>query len=78
MTNMVRRAEESDIPAIMELLEQVNRIHYNGRPDLFKLAAKYTEDELRAILSDDRTPVFVCVDEDDRVLGHAFCILQSP
>lgn len=78
MSDMVRRAEERDIPAIMELLKQVNRVHYEGRPDLFKLATKYTEDELRAILSCDDTPVFVCADEDGRVLGHGFCVMQRP
>ena len=34
MTKSVRLARENDIPAIMELLKQVNRIHYEGRPDL--------------------------------------------
>ncbi len=78
MTNTVRRATERDIPAIMELLKQVNLTHYNGRPDLFNMATKYTEDELRGILKSDQTPVFVCVDEEERVLGHGFCILQRP
>ena len=73
----VRRAAERDIPAIMDLLVQVNMVHHNGRPDLFKgPTTKYTPDELRAILSDDEKPVFVCVDGDDRVLGHGFCVLQ--
>ena len=78
MRNLVRRAIEKDIPAIMELLKQVNLTHYNGRPDLFNLTTKYTEDELREILNNNQTPVFVCVDEDERVLGHGFCILQRP
>lgn len=78
MTNMVLRAEERDIPAIMELLKQVNRVHHDGRPDLFRLATKYTEEELRAILANDQTPVFVCADSAGRVLGHGFCVLQRP
>lgn len=78
MTASVRRAKERDIPAIMELLKQVNRVHHDGRPDLFRLATKYTEDELRAILDDARTPVFVCEDGDGRILGHGFCVLQRP
>ncbi len=78
MANSVRRAKESDIPSIMELLKQVNLTHYKGRPDLFNMTTKYTENELKAILSNDQTPVFVCVDEDERLLGHGFCILQRP
>lgn len=70
----VRRAVEKDIPGILELLVQVDMVHHNGRPDLFKgPATKYDAKELRQILTDDETPVFVCV-EGERVLGHAFCI----
>lgn len=75
--NLVRRAAEADIPAILDLLVQVNMVHHNGRPDLFKgPTTKYTADELKAILASDETPVFVCCDETGRVLGHGFCILQ--
>ena len=73
----VRRAAERDIPAIMNLLVQVNMVHHNGRPDLFKgPTTKYTEAELGQILQNEATPVFVCVDDHDRVLGHGFCVLQ--
>ena len=78
MAENVRRAEEKDIPAITELLRQVNRVHFEGRPDLFKPATKYDEEELRAIIADDRTPVFVYEDSDGQVLGHGFCVLQLP
>ena len=75
--NTVRRATEKDIPAIMDLLVQVNMVHHNGRPDLFKgPTTKYTEAELGQILKNEATPVFVCVDDHDRVLGHGFCVLQ--
>ena len=73
--NVVRRAEEADIPKILELLIQVDMVHHNGRPDIFKgPATKYNEEQLRAIIADDNTPVFVCVDDDNIPMGHAFCI----
>ena len=73
----VRRAEAGDIPAILNLLVQVDMVHHRGRPDLFKgPATKYSAEELQIICSDEATPVFVCTDENDRVLGHGFCILQ--
>ena len=78
MSNSVRRAQVSDIPAVMELLKQVNRVHYEGRSDLFKPETKYTEEQLRTIIDNDQTPVFVCTDNDGRVLGHGFCVLQRP
>ena len=71
----VRHATEKDIPRILELLVQVDMVHHNGRPDLFKgPATKYNEEELKVLLADDEKPIFVCVDEDDRAIGHAFCI----
>ena len=71
----VRRAEKKDIPGILRLLVQVDMVHHNGRPDLFQgPATKYDAVQLEAILADAHTPVFVCVNENDDVLGHAFCI----
>ena len=75
--NRVRLAEAKDIPAILKLLVQVDMVHHNGRPDLFRgPATKYSAAELEQILADEKTPVFVCTDEQDLVLGHGFCILQ--
>ena len=69
---MIRRAEMRDIPALMKLLVQVDLVHHNGRPDLFKgPATKYSETELADIIRNDRTPVFVLTDDaDEQVLGH--------
>ncbi len=78
MSSIVRRAEEKDVPAILELLKQVCKVHYDGRPDLFKLATKYTEDELREIIANDQTPVFVFEDDSGKVLGHGFCVFKRP
>ena len=71
----VRRAVQSDIPAILGLLLQVDMVHHNGRPDLFKgPATKYDETELKRIIADDSTPVFICADERGIPIGHAFCV----
>lgn len=76
--NRVRRATLQDIPRILELLLQVDMVHHNGRPDLFKgPATKYNAEELARIVEDEGTPVFVCEDEDGRVQGHAFCIRKQ-
>ena len=76
--NTIRRAEARDIPKILDLLVQVCMVHHNARPDLFKgPATKYTGEELKAILANDETPVFVCVNENDLVLGYAFCVYKQ-
>lgn len=75
---MIKRATEKDISGINRLLNQVLMVHHNGRPDLFKAnAKKYTDEELKVILVDDQRPVFVAKDENDNVLGYAFCVMQQ-
>lgn len=70
----IRRAKESDMTGINQLLMQVLTVHHNQRPDLFKgNTKKYTDKELKAIIEDDMKPIFVAVSEDETVLGYAFC-----
>lgn len=73
---MVRKAEKRDIDAVIKLLHQVNMVHYEKRPDLFKpYTTKYDEQELEALLGDDSKPIFVY--DDGEVLGHAFCQISE-
>lgn len=75
MSLTVRRASEKDISKILDLLVQVEMVHHLGRPDIFKgPATKYNGEELKSVLQNEETPVFVCVDESDIPIGHAFCI----
>jgi len=76
---LIRRAEEKDMPRIHQLLIQVCNVHHRGRPDLFNGdRTKYTDPELRQLIHDDDRPILVAVDENDTVLGYAFCIFQQP
>ena len=69
---MIRRAEEKDIEGLIELLYQVDAVHHGIRPDLFKgNTPKYSEQDLKAILTDEDKPIFVY--DEGKVLGHAFC-----
>ena len=63
---LIRRAEERDIPRIHGLLAQV---HHTGRPDLFRAGGrKYTDTQLSQKINDENTPIFVAVDDRERVL----------
>lgn len=73
---MVRKATENDIPALLALLEQVNLVHHEGRPDLFRRVSKYDADALRQILRNPDTPIFVYEDVTGAVLGHAMCQIE--
>ena len=70
----IRYAEERDIDDILRLLVQVNMVHHTIRPDLFKgPATKYSREELAAMLHLEDDPIFVCTDDDDRMLRYIFC-----
>ena len=70
---LIRRADISDIPHILRLLVQVCNVHQDIRPDIFKRdGVKYTESDLRELLTDESRPVW-CAVEDDCFLGYCFC-----
>lgn len=73
---MIRKACKEDIQRIIELLHQVNMVHYVIRPDLFKPhTTKYNAQELEEMLGDESKPIFVYY--DGKVLGYAFCQLSE-
>lgn len=70
---MVRKANRNDIKHIISLLHQVDMVHHEIRPDLFRPnTTKYDEQQLEDLLDDADNPIFV-YDDDGQVLGHAFC-----
>ena len=72
----IRRATCNDIDQINALLYQVLTVHHNGRPDLFREnAKKYTDEELKTILTDDKTPVFVAVSYTHLGIAHTAGII---
>ena len=74
----IRKAEEKDIPRILELLGQVLQIHADIRPDIFiPGTTKYTTDELTELLKNEEKPVYVAADEADVCVGYAFCQLKE-
>lgn len=60
-----------------DLLSQVDLVHHNGRPDIFKIGRKYSEDELKTLLKDETRPILVSTDENDLVMGYCFCIYEQ-
>lgn len=78
LLHMVREAEVRDIPDILRLLVQVDMVHHNARPDLFKgPATKYNGEEIAQIIADEGRPLFVFENDDGKVTGHAFCIAKQ-
>lgn len=74
----IRKAEEKDIPRIMELLGQVLAIHAEIRPDIFiPGTTKYTVTELAELLKQEDKPVYLAVNDEDVCRGYAFCQLKE-
>lgn len=74
---LIRRAAEADLEVIVQLLFQVQKVHSDVRPDLFRAGSrKYTDEEIKQILLDDTRPVFVA-EQNGQVLGYCFCIHQQ-
>lgn len=73
----IRFAKAQDVPGIIKLLQQVGRVHHEGRPDLFRCnAQKYGPSQVLGMLDKSDTPIFVAV-EGNKVLGYGFCIMES-
>lgn len=72
----IRKATIEDIPRIIDLLHQVNMVHYLLRPDIFKPhTTKYRAEELSAMIHNESQPIFVY--DDGNVSGYVFCRIQE-
>ena len=75
----IRKAEKRDITKILDLLSQVLEIHADIRPDIFiHGSTKYTAEELEEMIETESTKIFVATDEQDLVIGYAFCQIKYP
>lgn len=71
-----RRAANEDLDGLGRLLLEVNQVHADLRPDLFRSnSRKYGPAELAQLLDDESCPIFVAA-LDGQLLGHAFCRLE--
>lgn len=73
----IRLAKPQDVPGIIKLLKQVGRVHYEGRPDLFRSnAQKYSPSQVLELMEKQDAPIFVAVDRNT-VLGYGFCVIEK-
>ena len=73
----IRFANTDDIPQLLNLLRQVEMVHHDIRPDLFRDGGeKYEPETLKELLKDVNRPVLAAV-EDGVVVGYAFCVLEE-
>ncbi len=73
----IRRARQSDIPALNKLLQDILQVHYQARPDIFRSEGqKFSEEDLMVLLDNPAKPIFV-YEVDGQVVGHLFCELRT-
>ena len=73
----IRLAAKTEIPGMINLLQQVGEVHHQIRPDLFRAGAqKYSEADLKDLLKDPNRPIF-CALEEGNLLGYCFCIIEE-
>ena len=74
----IRRAQLADIPALEQLLEEILLIHHQARPDLFReKGKKFSRQDLEKLIPDDSKPIFVYEDQEGKILGHLFTIIEN-
>lgn len=74
---IIRKATQSDIPVLNELLQDILQVHHLARPDIFKSEGqKFSEEELRQLLDNPAKSVFV-YELEGQVVGHLFCEITT-
>ena len=74
----IRLAQPNDIPALLGLLEQILSVHHQSRPDIFKgSGGKYSKEELKQLMAQEQTPIFVYENADGQILGHLFVTIKE-
>jgi len=75
----IRNAERKDIDKLLKLLSEVLEIHAQLRPDIFVSGtSKYTREELESMVDDANCLIYVAADDNDEVIGYAFCLIRKP
>ena len=74
---VIRKAKNTDIKRLLELLYDVHNLHAEGRPDIFqKGKQKYYQEDLEKVLANELSPVWVA-EEKKQIVGYIFCIYEE-
>ena len=74
----IREAKIEDLKQITIILEQIARMHYENRPDIFrKKSKKQIEKDLIEEINDDEKNVIIATDESSKVYGILICRIKE-
>lgn len=80
MNTIIRKTIPDDLPGIVKLLFEIDELHNDSRPDIFKAhSSKYTLDELGELLCNEKYTLISAIDQnsDNSVIGYLICISQE-
>lgn len=76
MNVSIRKAVMSDNIKLRSLQDQIAKLHFAGRPDLFKSTARYyTDEDFKAKLENSDQYIFAAIDETEKIVGYAFAVI---
>lgn len=77
MNVVIRTAVQADNQKIRPLQREIAKLHYEGKPGMFKPEPRYhSEEDFAQMLSDPEHFVFIAEEETGRVVGYAFAFVS--
>jgi ribosomal protein S18 acetylase RimI-like enzyme len=74
---VIQKAKKEHAAQIVQLLKYICALHKKGRPDVFiSDSPKYNEEEVRRLLDDEKTVIYVALDGDE-VTGYLIAELKE-
>lgn len=74
----IREARIEDLEQMIIILEQISRIHYENRPDIFKKKSKKEiEKDVLEEIKDAERKVMIATDESLRIYGILICKVKE-
>ena len=74
---VIQKAKKEHAAQIVQLLKYICALHKKGQPDVFiSDSPKYNEEEVRRLLDDEKTVIYVALDGDE-VTGYLIAELKE-
>ncbi len=70
----IRNVKKEDEKEVIKILLDMQKLHINGRKDIFKKEnSKTAKEEFLSILNDNKKEMVVAIDKNDKVRGLSYC-----
>lgn len=74
---MIREIRIEDYGAVDKLMQQLHKVHVNGRPDLYvDLEHPYSKEEFEDLVENDEV-ISVAAEVDERIVGICFVTMRN-